>query len=58
MELRLTALRTELAVAFNEATGCTLSKKEVSDLAELFHYVGAEDLKYVAGCLTKWVYIF
>lgn len=45
IDLRLTALRGELAAAFNQAAGATCSSKEINDLANFCHQFGAIDLK-------------
>lgn len=44
MELRLSALNTELVASFKEALGGTFSDKEIADLTEFSQHVGATDL--------------
>lgn len=45
MDLRLTALKTELATALNHASGAACSCKEITYLVEFCDYFGATDLK-------------
>lgn len=45
MDLRFTALRRDLTLAFHKAVGSTCSSKEISDLAQFSEHVGATDLK-------------
>lgn len=45
MDSRLTALRSELIAAFNQAVGETCSYKEITHLAEFSANFGANDLK-------------
>lgn len=45
MDLRLTALKTELATALNHAFGAACSCKEITYLVEFCDYFGATDLK-------------
>ncbi|KAB5512457.1 hypothetical protein DKX38_029485 [Salix brachista] len=45
MDLRLTALKTELATALNHAFGAACSSKEITYLVEFCDYFGATDLK-------------
>ncbi|KAJ6422292.1 hypothetical protein OIU84_027279 [Salix udensis] len=45
MDLRLTALKTELATVLNHAFGAACSSKEITYLVEFCDYFGATDLK-------------
>uniref|UniRef100_A0A6N2MR46 Uncharacterized protein n=1 Tax=Salix viminalis TaxID=40686 RepID=A0A6N2MR46_SALVM len=45
MDLRLTALKTELATALNHAFGAACSSEEITYLVEFCDYFGATDLK-------------
>lgn len=45
MDLRISALRAELAAAFNHAVVATLSDEEVADLSKFVQHFGAADLK-------------
>ncbi|KAF2319317.1 hypothetical protein GH714_014633 [Hevea brasiliensis] len=50
MDLRLTALRRELAAALNQAAGATCSSKDIINIIEFCVNFGAADLK---NCLCK-----
>lgn len=45
MDLRLAALREELAAAFCQATGTSCSSKEITDLQTFSHYFGAMNIR-------------
>lgn len=45
MDLRLTALRSELMAAINHAVGATCSYKDITDLVKFCEHFGAADLK-------------
>ncbi|KAJ4850019.1 hypothetical protein Tsubulata_014053 [Turnera subulata] len=45
MDLRLTALRSELAAVLDQAVGATCSSKDISDLINFCEHFGATDLK-------------
>lgn len=53
MDLRLTALREELAASFNRAIGATCSVKEVADLDAFAQHFGAENLRYLILILVS-----
>lgn len=53
MDLRLTALRTELATSFCKAACSICSTKEIFDLAKFTENFGGTDLKYVACQLKR-----
>lgn len=53
MDLRLTALREELAASFNRAIGATCSVKEVADLDAFAQHFGAENLRYLILILAS-----
>lgn len=46
MDLRLAALRDELASAFCQAIGTSCSPKEITDLQTFSHYFGAINIRY------------
>ncbi|KAA8533945.1 hypothetical protein F0562_031462 [Nyssa sinensis] len=52
MDLRLTALRGELAASFNRAAGATCYAKDITDLEKISQHVGAIDLR---NSLRKFV---
>lgn len=53
MDLRLTALRTELAAGFCKAASSICSTKEITDLAKFTEQFGGMDLRYVAHNIKK-----
>ncbi|KAG8644798.1 uncharacterized protein LOC110607439 isoform X1 [Manihot esculenta] len=51
MDLRLTALRRELAAALNQAAGATCSSKDITNIIEFCDNFGAADLKnFLSKC--------
>ncbi|KAL7588773.1 hypothetical protein Lser_V15G36048 [Lactuca serriola] len=54
VDLRLTALKDELALAFDRATGARCSTKDISDLENFAHHFGAKDIR---DSLQKFVEI-
>lgn len=46
MDLRLAALRDELASAFCQVTGTSCSPKELTNLQMFSHYFGAMNIRY------------
>ncbi|CAI9295825.1 unnamed protein product [Lactuca saligna] len=54
VDLRLTALKDELALAFDQATGARCSTKDISDLENFAHHFGAKDIR---DSLQKFVEI-
>lgn len=48
VDLRLTALKDELALAFDRATGARCSTKDISDLENFAHHFGAKDIRYLS----------
>ncbi|XP_071707934.1 uncharacterized protein [Rutidosis leptorrhynchoides] len=53
VDLRLTALKEELAAALNQAIGCRCSPKDFSDLRNFSLHIGANDLKDSIHLLTE-----
>ena len=55
VDLRLTALRDEIAAAFNQATGARCSTKDISDLENFAHHFGAKEIRYF--CMNKFLHV-
>ncbi|KAJ9553307.1 hypothetical protein OSB04_017352 [Centaurea solstitialis] len=45
VDLRLTALKDEIATAFDQATGARCSTKDISDLENFAHHFGAKEIR-------------
>lgn len=47
VDLRLTALKDEVVVAFDQAANARCSTKDISDLENFAHHIGAKDIRYL-----------
>lgn len=54
IDLRLTALKGELAATLNQAAGTTCSFENIINIEKFSYYLGAVELRLVMGELVAW----